>query len=101
MSKPRRGLHALAHEIVIDVRRYWVRATITFLVGAVVLVLIRFPQVEQSFIGEPDREMLQTAFSLRANVLVGAGDPVLLMDIDNATIRADVEQPVPKGREPS
>jgi len=90
-----------AHEIALEVSRYWVRATITFCVGALVLVMIRIPEVEQSFIGEPDREMLDTAFKLRGDVFVGAGDPILLMDIDNATIREDVEHPVLPGREPS
>ncbi len=101
MLRPARAIVAFAHEIAVEIRRYWARATITFLVGAVVLVLIRIPQVEQSFIGQPDREMLETAFKMRADVFVGAGDPVLLLDIDDATIRADVDHPVQQGREPS
>ncbi len=101
MRKPKGLWGALAHEIALEIRRYWARATITFLVGAAVLTVIRMPQVEQSFIGQPDREMLQTAFKMRADVIVGVGDPVLLMDIDNATIREDVEHPVSPGREPS
>ncbi len=95
------GILRAAHEVAVEVRLYWVRATITFLVGALVLVLIRIPIVESSFIGEPDREMLETAFKLRGNLFVGSGDPILLMDIDNETIRDDVEHPVQKGREPS
>ena len=57
MWSPVRAVGRLAHEVAVEVHRYWARATITFLVGAVVLVLIRIPQVEQSFIGQPDRVM--------------------------------------------
>ncbi len=95
------GLYRAAHEVVLEVRLYWLRALITFTVGALVLVVIRIPVVEQSFIGQPDREMLDTAFKMRSDVFVGRGDPVLLMDIDNATIREDVEHPVQRDREPS
>jgi hypothetical protein len=101
MSNAWREIVAAFREIARDVARYWPRALITFLVGAVVLVLIRNPIFEQSILGEPDREMMTSAFRLRADVFVGAGDPVLLLDIDNATIAQISARTLAPGREPS
>lgn len=91
----------LGREIAVDVARYWPRALITFLAGALVLVLLRQPIVEQSLLGQPDRQMLNTAFYLRTDVFVGDGDPALLIDIDNATIAGFQSHALSQGREPS
>jgi hypothetical protein len=96
--------HELAvafRDIAADVAKYWPRALITFLAGAVVLVLIRYPFFEQSILGEPDRDMMTTAFRLRTDVYIGKGDPVLLIDIDNATIAQIAARTLAPGREPS
>lgn len=90
----------MLREVGAEYRHHWSRALITFLVGAVVLTLIRFPQIEQSFLGEPDREMREAAFKLRADVFVGKGDPVLLIDIDNASLTEDARAPITPGVEP-
>ncbi|HEY5070998.1 MAG TPA: CHASE2 domain-containing protein [Caulobacteraceae bacterium] len=96
-----RRLAGVARDVAAEVARYWPRALITFLVGAAVLVLIRNPLFEQSILGEPDREMMTTAFRLRTDVYVGRGDPVLLLDIDNATIAQIASRTLAPGREPS
>jgi CHASE2 domain-containing sensor protein len=62
------------------------RAGISFAVGLIVLLLLQVPVLEQSFLGEPDREMMQAALRLRADRVGGTADPVLFMDIDNQTI---------------
>jgi len=62
------------------------RAIISFGVGLIVLLLIQFPVVEQSFLGAPDRQMMETAFRLRADVTAGRADPVLFLDIDDRTL---------------
>ncbi len=87
-------------DVAADVAKYWPRALITFLAGAVVLVLIRYPLFEQSILGEPDRDMMTTAFRLRTDVFVGKGDPVLLLDIDNATMAEVAAHTLAPGREP-
>lgn len=62
------------------------RAIISFSVGLIVLLLIQIPAVEQSFLGAPDRQMMDTAFKLRADLIRGTADPILFMDIDDRTI---------------
>jgi len=62
------------------------RAGISFSVGLIVLLLIHIPAVEQSFLGAPDRQMMDTAFKLRADLIRGTADPILFMDIDDRTI---------------
>jgi CHASE2 domain-containing sensor protein len=62
------------------------RAGLSFAVGLLVLLLIQIPSVEQSFLGAPDREMMETAFKLRADVIGGTADPVLFLDIDDRTL---------------
>ncbi|HZK99436.1 MAG TPA: CHASE2 domain-containing protein [Caulobacteraceae bacterium] len=100
MFDPLRKAGVVLREIGGDVARYWRRAMITFLCGAVVLVLIRQPFFQQSILGEPDREMMTAAFNLRSDVYVGRGDPVLLLDIDNAAMAQDKSRPLVPGREP-
>lgn len=79
----------------------WRRALISFCAGLVVLALIRIPVVERSIIGEPDREMLSTAFKLTKDAVVGDGPPAVLLDIDDATLRQQTYVPVRPGREPT
>ncbi len=62
------------------------RAVLSFLVGLIVLLLIQIPAVEQSFIGAPDRVMMETAFRLRADTVGGTADPILFLDIDDRTL---------------
>jgi CHASE2 domain-containing sensor protein len=88
-----------ARDVFAEMGRHWSRALITFLVGAIVLTAIRYPQVEQSFLGEPDRDMRSSAFKLRTDVFVGKGDPVLLIDIDNDALLEDQRRPITPGRE--
>jgi CHASE2 domain-containing sensor protein len=62
------------------------RAGISFTVGLIVLLLIQVPSVEQSFLGAPDREMMETAFKLRSDAIAGTASPVLFLDFDDRTI---------------
>src|SRR5579872_5975875 len=62
------------------------RAGISFAVGLIVLLLIQIPEVEQSFLGGPDRQMMETAFRLRSDVTAGVAEPVLFLDFDDRTI---------------
>jgi CHASE2 domain-containing sensor protein len=62
------------------------RAGLSFTVGLIVLLLIQVPAVEQSFLGGPDRQMMETAFKLRADVIRGSADPVLFLDIDDRSL---------------
>ena len=50
------------------------------------LLLIQFPAVEQSFLGAPDRQMMETAFKYRADITGGTADPVLFLDFDDRTM---------------
>src|SRR5580693_9204949 len=40
------------------------RAGISFTVGLIVLLLIQIPAIEQSFLGAPDRQLMETAYRL-------------------------------------
>jgi CHASE2 domain-containing sensor protein len=62
------------------------RAAISFGVGLIVLLLIQIPTVEQSFLGAPDRQMMETAFRLRADITGGVAEPVLFIDVDDRTL---------------
>ncbi|MFI4933076.1 MAG: CHASE2 domain-containing protein [Caulobacterales bacterium] len=62
------------------------RAGISFAVGLIVLLLVQYPAVEQSFLGAPDREMMEMAFKLRADAIGGTADPVLFLDFDDSTL---------------
>jgi CHASE2 domain len=44
--------------------------------------LLQIEGIERSFLGAPDREMLQSAFKLRDGVARGSGDPILWLDLD-------------------
>ena len=90
-----------AGDAALEIATYWRRALFTFLAGFVVLLALHDPVVEQSVVGQLDRDMTTTAFNLRADVFVGEGDPVLLMDIDNATIATYQAEALMPGREPS
>lgn len=69
-----------------DLRQDWGRAALTFTVGLLVLLAIRIPIVEQSFLGAFDRQMMSMAFKLRADDTQGRVDPVLFIDIDDRTL---------------
>lgn len=69
-----------------DLRKTWGRAALTFTVGLLVLLAIRTPIVEQSFLGAFDRQMMTMAFKLRADDVQGRADPVLFIDIDDRTL---------------
>lgn len=71
------------------------RFLISFIVGLIVLGLMRLPVVEASFVGEPDREMRDTAFKIRADTIGGTADPVLFLDIDDETLGS--ARPAPPG----
>ena len=45
--------------------------------------------------------MLSNAFKIRADVIVGHGDPAVLLDIDDRTLRDQQYQPLPSGWEPN
>jgi CHASE2 domain-containing sensor protein len=62
------------------------RAVISFTAGLIVLMLIQIPAVEQSFLGAPDREMIQSAFELRSDLVGGTASPALFLDIDDRTL---------------
>lgn len=64
------------------------RAAISFGAGLIVLLLIQVPAIEQSFLGAPDRQMMETAFRLRADITGGAAEPVLFIDFDDRTLSA-------------
>jgi hypothetical protein len=50
------------------------------------LGLLQIPAVKYSSLGQPDREMIGQAFSLKANVVKGVADPILFLDIDDDAI---------------
>lgn len=61
------------------------RFIVSFLAGLVVLGAMRIPAVNRSMFGQPDREMMQSAFKMRAD-LIRKGDPAMLIDVDDQTI---------------
>lgn len=83
-----------------EIRVYGRRALITFLAGAAVLGLIHIPIVRQSIVGSPDREMMSTAFNLRANTPQPGADPAILLDIDDRTLQLPGYAMTPPGRVP-
>ncbi|HZC16708.1 MAG TPA: hypothetical protein VE309_08095, partial [Caulobacteraceae bacterium] len=62
------------------------RAILSFTAGLIVLLLVHIPAVEESFLGAPDRQMIEMAFKLRGDLIRGTADPVLFMDIDDRTL---------------
>jgi hypothetical protein len=68
----------------------WLRALFLPMVAACLCFgLLQIEGVERSFLGAPDREMLQAAFKLRDGVARGSGDPILWLDIDYDTLEAN------------
>jgi hypothetical protein len=68
----------------------WMRALwFPMLAACLSFGLLQIEGVERSFLGAPDREMLQAAFKLRDGVAQGSGDPILWLDIDYETLEAD------------
>src|SRR5438552_1708208 len=82
LSSPRRFLGIAVTDLLAERRR----AGLSFTVGLIVLLLIQFPAIEQSFLGGPDRQMMEWAFKLRTDVIRGTADPVLFLDIDDRTL---------------
>jgi CHASE2 domain-containing sensor protein len=74
------------HRTVTAVERsHYRRFILSFIAGLVVLGAMRIPWVNESAFGEPDRQMMEMAFKIRADLIHG-GDPALLVDIDDDTI---------------
>jgi len=69
------------------------RTAISFAAGLLVMLLVQIPAVEQSFLGAPDREMMELAFKLRADVIAGAANPVLFLDFDDRTLGSLAARP--------
>ena len=65
------------------------RAAITFACGLVILLLMHIPTLEQTLLGDLDRNMLDLAFKLRSDVTVGHADPVVFLDLDDRTVAGD------------
>jgi hypothetical protein len=66
-------------------RGHYRRFLISFIAGILVLAAMNVPAINRSMFGEPDRQMMQTAFKIRADLL-RRGDPGLFIDIDDQTI---------------
>lgn len=80
-------------------RSNWRRFVISSLVGLLILFAMRMPGADRTMLGEPDRQMMQTAFKMRADLGGGEADPGLLIDVDDDTIADSLPQP-PKGLMP-
>lgn len=74
----------LLAKVVRKLAAYWFPLCAAFLSFG----LLQIDGIERSFLGVPDREMLQAAFKLRDGVAQGSGDPVLWLDIDYDTLAA-------------
>jgi hypothetical protein len=61
------------------------RFLVSFVAGIVVLGAMRVPEINRSIFGEPDRQMMDSAFQIRTDRTTG-GDPALMIDIDDSTI---------------
>jgi CHASE2 domain-containing sensor protein len=83
VQKPTHRRKSLFFQQLVAERR---RAAISFTIGLIVLLAVQIPAVEQSFLGAPDREMMETAFKIRADVTAGVAEPVLFLDFDDRTI---------------
>jgi CHASE2 domain-containing sensor protein len=66
-------------------RTHYRRFAVSFAAGLVVLAAMRVPAINRSMFGQPDREMMQSAFKIRADLITG-GDPAMLIDVDDSTI---------------
>lgn len=54
--------------------------------GLLAFAILQIPNAERSILGEPDREMLETAFKLREGIVRGKADPVVWLDLDFETL---------------
>jgi CHASE2 domain len=61
---------------------FWVPLIVAFGLFAA----LQFPDVKQSFIGTPDRAMVDFAFKMRRGQVGGTADPVLWLDMDQASL---------------
>lgn len=71
-------------------RSTWRRFIISFVVGLLVLAAMRVPLVDRSILGQLDREMMQMAFKMRADLISGDADPVFFIDVDDTTVAQNV-----------
>ncbi|MDB5432343.1 MAG: hypothetical protein JWP35_3459 [Caulobacter sp.] len=78
-------------------RSAWRRFIISSVVGLAVLGLMRIPQVDATMFGQPDREMMETAFKMRADLKGGMADPALLIDIDDDSLAGTLPKVEPGG----
>jgi hypothetical protein len=56
---------------------------------------LQAPLMERSFLGEPDRGMMESAFMIRSDVLRDRATPALLLDFDDVTLSAASGAPRP------
>jgi CHASE2 domain len=61
---------------------FWVPLLVAF--G--LLAALQFPVVKQSFVGTPDRAMVDLAFKMRRGQVGGTADPVLWLDMDQSSL---------------
>ncbi len=88
-SEPHHAAHPARRFLglsVADILAQRRRAGLSFAVGLLILLLIQIPAVEQSFLGDPDRQMMETAFQLRADLIRGLAEPVLFVDFDDRSL---------------
>jgi hypothetical protein len=76
-------------------RGHYRRFLISFIAGILVLAAMNVPEINRSMFGEPDRQMMATAFQIRADLL-RRGDPALFIDIDDQTIAGAMSPTGPK-----
>lgn len=81
-------------------RSHWRRFIVSSIVGLIVLFAMRLPQVDRSMLGQPDREMMETAFKIRADLGGGTADPALFIDIDDRSIANTLLPPAAPGQMP-
>lgn len=68
------------------------RIAVTIGAGIITLIAMQFAIVEQTFLGDPDRAMVNTAFKLRSDLFSGEGDPVLFIDFDDRSTAVGVPE---------
>lgn len=68
----------------------WRRFIVSFVMGLLVLAAMRVPLVDRSILGQLDREMMQMAFKMRADLISGSADPVFFIDVDDTTVAQNV-----------
>jgi CHASE2 domain-containing sensor protein len=73
-------------------RSHWRRFIVSSVVGLMILGVMRLPAVDRSMLGQPDREMMETAFKMRADLGGGVADPALLIDIDDSSLAGSLPQ---------